>query len=199
VKTLRASLDESLRQLRTDYVDVLLAHEAPASIMAQEDLIAGLQLVVSEGKARRVGISATGKVAATVALSGLGILSVLQYPAWGIKEWPAGFAEERLRMANHPFGGPALAKKTAQTFATMKKDKRFSASLREKLCGDLTERVAEFWFAIAMQQSRPHVIVPSMLQLDHLRANIAAIDSERFNAEDISVIMRWITALKLLP
>jgi aryl-alcohol dehydrogenase-like predicted oxidoreductase len=198
VKTLRDSLEESLRQLRTDCVDVLLAHEAPASIMAQEDLTAELQRVVSEGKARRIGISATGKVAATTAMSGPSLFSALQYPAWGTNDWPAGFAEERLRMVNHPFGGAELAKKTAQVFKKMTKDKRFSAELREKLRGDPIERVAEFWFAIAMLQSRPRVIVASMLRLDHLRANIAAIDSSRFSAEDVAEIMRWISTLKLI-
>jgi aryl-alcohol dehydrogenase-like predicted oxidoreductase len=197
VKTLRASLDESLRHLRTNYVDVLLAHEAPASIMAQEDLIAALQNIVKEGKTRRVGVSATGKVAATFALTGPSFFSVLQYPASGIGDWPVGVADERLRMANHPFGGPTLAKKTAQLFSKLKKDERVDESLREKLQGDPTERVAEFWFAIAMQQSRPHVIVPSMLNTVHLRANIAAIDSTVFTAEDTTAIEHWITGLRL--
>jgi aryl-alcohol dehydrogenase-like predicted oxidoreductase len=197
VKTLRASLEESLRQLRTDYVDVLLAHEAPESIMAQEDLIADLQRVVSEGKARRVGISSTGKVAATVAITGPGLLSVVQYPAWGSSDWPVGVAEDRLRMANHPFGGPVIAEKTARLFIKMRKAKHLDADLREKLQGDPLERVAEFSLAIAVQQSRPRVIIPSMLQLNHIQVNIAVMDSERFTTDDTAVIMRWILASKL--
>jgi aryl-alcohol dehydrogenase-like predicted oxidoreductase len=198
VKTMRSSLEESLRQLRTDYVDVLLAHEAPASIMAQEDLMAALADVVSEGKARRVGISSTGQAIALVAAQVQDIFSVLQYPAAGILSWPAGFSEERWRIANHPFGGAVLANRLMKLFATMAVDLRTNAALREKLCGDLNERIAEFCFARAMHAAQPHVIVASMLQPNHLRANLVAIESTRFSSEDIVAIEGWAAAMRLL-
>jgi aryl-alcohol dehydrogenase-like predicted oxidoreductase len=205
VATLRASLETSLRALRTEYVDVLLAHEAPASAMAQEDLIAELQKVVSEGKARRVGISSTGMDVAKIAMHGPALLSVLQYPATEIDDWPEDFAPERMRMANHPFGGVAAAKRVAKLLAAMTKDARLDSALREKLQGDAEERLAEYRFARAMRGStprrhgsRPHVIVASMLKIEHLRANVAAIASDRFSADDVSVIERWITAQRLL-
>jgi aryl-alcohol dehydrogenase-like predicted oxidoreductase len=196
-KAMRASLEESLRQLHTDYIDALLAHEAPASIMAQEDLMAALEDVVREGKARRVGISSTGRVTALIAAEAPPILSVLQYPAAGINSWPAGFSEERWRIANHPFGGAALANRLMKLFAIMAGDTNVNAALREKLRGDLNERVAEFCFARTMHSTRPKVVVTSMLRPNHLRANIAAIDSKRFTAEDLLVIERWIAATKL--
>jgi len=196
-KTMRASVEESLRQLRTDYVDALLAHEAPASMMAQEDLMAALEDVVREGKARRAGISSTGRVAAVIAAEAPPILSVLQYPASGITIWPAGFSEERWRIANHPFGGAMLANRIMKLFATMAADFSINASLREKLHGDPKERIAEFCFARTMQASQPQWIVTSMLQPGHLRANIAAIDSTRFTADDVLVIERYISANRL--
>jgi len=196
-KTMRSSLEESLRQLRTDYVDVLLAHEAPASIMAQEDLMAALEDIVREGKALRAGISSAAQVAALAAVQTPHILTVLQYPAAGISSWPAGFSEERCRIANHPFGGTVLANRLMKLLATMADDPSIDATLREKLHGDPTERVAEFCFARAMHATQPEVIVTSMLQPKHLRANMIAIDSKRFTAEDMLVIERWIAATKL--
>jgi len=194
-KTMRSSLEESLRQLRTDYIDALLAHEAPASIMAQEDLMAALEDVVREGKARRAGISSTGRVTAVIAAEAPPILTVLQYPADGIVSSPAGFSEERWRIANHPFGGAVLANRLMKLFATMAGDLSVDAAVREKLRGNPNERVAEFCFARAMHATRPKVIVTSMLRPRHLRANIAAIDSKRFTAEDMLVIERWIAAM----
>ncbi len=205
VETLRASLETSLRELRTEYVDVLLAHEAPASAMQQEDLLAELGKVVNEGKARRVGVASAGIEVAKVAMSGSSLLSVLQYPAMGINDWPENLAPEKMRMANHPFGGVVQAKRVAKLLAAMAKDARLDSALREKLRGEAEERLAEFWFARAMrgsgrrmQGSRPHVIVTSMLKIEHLRANVAAIASDRFSADDVAMIEQWVTAHRLL-
>lgn len=51
-----ASLDESLRRLRTDYVDLLLLHW-PSSAVRLEAQIAGLNAAVASGKARHIGVS----------------------------------------------------------------------------------------------------------------------------------------------
>jgi 2,5-diketo-D-gluconate reductase B len=51
-----ASLDESLRRLRTDYVDLLLLHW-PSSAVPLETLIDGLNAAVASGKARHIGVS----------------------------------------------------------------------------------------------------------------------------------------------
>jgi aryl-alcohol dehydrogenase-like predicted oxidoreductase len=205
VRTLRASLETSLRELRTEYVDVLLAHEAPASAMQKEDLLAELAKVVEEGKARRVGVASTGMEVAKVAMSGPPLLSVLQYPALGINDWPEDFAPERMRIANHPFGGAVRATRVVKLLAAMAKDSRVEPALREKLQGDAAERMAEYWFARAMrgsgtdgQAAGPHAIVTSMLTPEHLRADVAAIASDRFSSNDVSVMERWINAHGLL-
>src|ERR1700712_582263 len=55
--TLQSSLETSLRQLRTDYVDMLLMHEPPASVLEQEDLLEALGRLVEQGKVRMAGIA----------------------------------------------------------------------------------------------------------------------------------------------
>jgi aryl-alcohol dehydrogenase-like predicted oxidoreductase len=197
VKTMRASLEESLRQLRTDHVDALLAHEAPAGIMAQDDLMAALKDLVDEGKVRRAGIACSMQVASVVDTQGPFLLSVLQFPATEFILSPPNFSPARFRIANHPFGGTVFAKSLVQLFATSAGDLSIGAVLRGKMLGDPNERVAEFCFARATRNSQPHAIVTSMLQPNHLRANIAAIDSKRFTAEDILAIERYISANRL--
>jgi diketogulonate reductase-like aldo/keto reductase len=51
-----ASLDESLRKLRTDYVDLMLLHW-PSSAVPLAAQIEGLNAAVASGKARHIGVS----------------------------------------------------------------------------------------------------------------------------------------------
>ena len=59
-RAIEASLDESLRRLRTDYVDVFLIHSngQDLEILTQSDALDALQRVKKSGKARAIGISA---------------------------------------------------------------------------------------------------------------------------------------------
>lgn len=54
--TLEASLDESLRQLRTDYVDLLLIHW-PVDEVPLSDTIPALKAAQDKGKTRLIGVS----------------------------------------------------------------------------------------------------------------------------------------------
>lgn len=55
-KFFEASVDESLRKLRTDYIDLLLLHWPGADTPLAEQ-IAGLNAVVRAGKVRHIGVS----------------------------------------------------------------------------------------------------------------------------------------------
>lgn len=53
---IKTSVDRSLQNLRTDYIDVLLIHR-PDPLMDADDTAAGLESVVKAGKVRAVGVS----------------------------------------------------------------------------------------------------------------------------------------------
>jgi aryl-alcohol dehydrogenase-like predicted oxidoreductase len=189
VQTLRASLESSLRALRTEYVDVLLAHEAPASLLAQGDLMAELEAMVREGKAMRVGVSAGPDEVAKFLSQGSELLSVVQFPGNPMDAGPELLAGQRkLRMVNHPFGGIARGRTSLQALAAMVKDPTVDSGLREKLRGDLRERLAEVTFASLRETARADVIVPSMLHPQHVRANVAAIDSDVFSSSELAQV-----------
>ncbi len=57
---LRQSVETSLRQLRTDYVDVLLLHNYATDMEGLEDILAFFQRLTEEGKVLRYGISIEG-------------------------------------------------------------------------------------------------------------------------------------------
>ena len=57
VETLRTSFETSLRELKTEYVDMLLLHAAPATVLEQDDLLEAMGRLVESGKVRMAGIS----------------------------------------------------------------------------------------------------------------------------------------------
>jgi aryl-alcohol dehydrogenase-like predicted oxidoreductase len=60
VAHMRRSLEQSLKRLRTDYIDVYQLHSPPRSILDDEELLGALQEVKEEGKIRCYGISLEG-------------------------------------------------------------------------------------------------------------------------------------------
>ena len=188
VATLRASLEESLRQLRTDYVDVLLLHLPPVSAFQQQDLMAELEMVVREGKVRRVGVS-TDDVATFRGIPDFLTATQFPYPVLSLDRVNWDVRDKGLFvMANHPFGGAALARQAAQKIAQMATDVRVDPVLREKLRGDSRERLAEIVFGEVLADTGAHAVVTSMLQPENLRANLAAMGSERFTAKEMVVV-----------
>ena len=70
---LRASLEASLRRLRTDYVDVLQLHNAgPDDVAGRADVFDMLERLVDEGKVRAWGISTPSPEDAMVLLDVVG-------------------------------------------------------------------------------------------------------------------------------
>ena len=57
ISSVQASLEASLRALRTDHVDFFLAHQACAAALPGEDLIGALERLRSEGKIRAFGVA----------------------------------------------------------------------------------------------------------------------------------------------
>lgn len=53
----RASLDDSLRRLRTDYVDFLLLHEPDASLIEKDEMFAWLDREFAAGRVRSWGVA----------------------------------------------------------------------------------------------------------------------------------------------
>ena len=63
-----ASAERSLRRLRSDYVDVLLLHNAPLGVLQASDVREALDHLVASGKVRAWGVSAKGPADALEAL-----------------------------------------------------------------------------------------------------------------------------------
>jgi len=194
VAGLRASLECSLRQLRTDRVDLLFLHEAGASAMLQEDLMAELGALVQAGKVLRAGLYAGAKVIAECMADGPATLAAMQFGADPFDpvaaSIPACNQREALLIANHPFGGDQRLERTKAILAAMAAEESVPAELRDKLCGGEWQAVLEAIFGVILKGTGIHALVFSMMQEEHIRANVRGVASCRFTVEDCALMRK---------
>jgi aryl-alcohol dehydrogenase-like predicted oxidoreductase len=123
VKTLRDSIDRSLKSMKTDYVDLLQLHSCSIDVLEKGDVVKVLQEAKREGKTRYIGYSGDNAPALWAVESGLfdtlqtsfnlvdqkarfglfekakakGMGIIVKRPiangAWGAKSSPSGYAQ----------------------------------------------------------------------------------------------------------
>ncbi|MBR0816772.1 aldo/keto reductase [Bradyrhizobium liaoningense] len=166
---IRTSVEDSLRRLRTDYVDVLALHRPTREEVIREDIIRAVERIVQDGKARAVSIAGNNEV--------------------GIDELHESLPYRLIQIANNPLE-PNLQKSTAsarrRTFVTygsfssldplvarMGSEKEILNGLYEiGYRGDLTEIAAAFVVDYALATNSAGVTLFSMFRKEHLAFNL---------------------------
>jgi aryl-alcohol dehydrogenase-like predicted oxidoreductase len=206
VAALRNSLETSLRELRTDYVDILLMHAAPLAVLAQDDLLRELERVVAEGKVRVAGISGDHAV---IAAALAGRHPALRSAQFACNVTSFGFLEQirqtlaeshppMFLVANQPFGGALGVKQTAGRIAALALDPTlaptFAPALREKL--DLADPrlLPEIVLNAILCGTGIQAAVPAMMHPQHLERNCRAIAQCRFTAVELSQLRQALAA-----
>jgi len=202
VDILRTSLEESLRQLRTEYVDFLFLHEAPASAIAMDDLMAELDSLRTAGKLLQAGASSDAALTQHLMTHGTPApLTALQFAAnifdLGVTTVsPQAAARGTFLVANHPFGGANGVEETKRRLTVIANDEALDAELRTKLRDTpLRTLLPEVVFGAVLRGTGIHTLVPSMLHEENLRANLAAVESTRFTDDEIATLRKHL----LLP
>lgn len=192
VAALHASLDASLRALRTDYVDFLFLHEPPASVLQQQDLFAALENLVAAGKVRRVGIASRPEIIEAALAAHPRVLKSVQFPCnlfnLGVADRLTAAGSDLLAIANHPFGGAAGVARGKALLTSLAGAPDTPSGLREKLHPADDAALADVVLNAITRDTGIPIVVPSMLRLDHLRMNLAAIERSRFSSEEL----RWL-------
>ena len=198
VPVLRDSLETSLRKLGTDYVDLLFMHSAPVSVLQQEDLLAAMQQMVQEGKVRRVGISAEPEVIVQAIAANLRGLRSFQFPCnlfdLEIAKKLDACGSDVAAVANHPFGGAQRVAESKARLMALAKEERTPALLREKLRTVDDAVLADVVLNAITDGTGIQVVIPSMMQVKHLRTNVAAMERSRFSAEELQWLREAMTA-----
>ena len=197
VETLRSSVETSLRKLRTDYLDVLLMHDANAAALAKDDVLRAMEGLVTDGKVRLLGVSAEPEVAAAAVK--LPALRAVQYPSNMRNGFPriqsiTSVFSPVLCMANQPFdGGKSAADLKKKLEDNNGGGPEISSALRQKLeSGDGTLALADLVLNVALAAS--DVVVASMMSPAHLRTNLSAISDSRFDQAEIEQLRHWLVS-----
>ena len=198
VATLRSSFETSLRELKTDYVDILLMHGPPASVLQDEDMLEELRRLVDTGKVRLAGVSAEGNVIRTVFAKHSPVLQAAQFPmnpfsmdlAWQTLD----AAKSLMLIANHPFGGAEGIARCRVQIDRLRQAPAVPQTLREKLAAHDENLLPEFVLNSIIQDTGVSVVIPAMMKPAHLHTNMRAIEQCRFSPSELQLIRNSLAA-----
>jgi aryl-alcohol dehydrogenase-like predicted oxidoreductase len=183
------SLTESLRNLQTDYVDILFMHEAPDYVLEDEDLLEAAHQAIKAGKVRLVGISSTAKVVRHALEIRHPVIGAMQFPCnvfdFSITQHTA-LGKGILLAANHPFGGVTGAPYTRSLLQRIARSPRSPGEIREKLGAVDDVVLADALLGLITRSTGINVVIPSMIKPEHLRTNLQALKTPRFSDADIT-------------
>jgi aryl-alcohol dehydrogenase-like predicted oxidoreductase len=193
VEVLRASFEASLRELQTDYVDMLIFHAAPRSVLDQDDLLEAMERLVESGKVRMAGISADHAVIAETFRRQPKALTTAQFALNRtcldfVSETRRPEAQKLLLVANHPFGGPAGVASVHDSIAAMRADVDLPAELKGKLDANDPQLMPELLLNVILQGTGIASVLPSMVRKSSLDSNIKAVESCRFTPEELELL-----------
>lgn len=190
---LHSSFETSLRQLKTEYVDMLFLHDPPASVLQQDELFQALQKLVDEGKVRKIGVAGSQEVASEVFAKTPSPVSAAEF-ALNLNN--AGFATQTaaqknlLLIGNHPFAGNAGIAATKDRVAKLAKEEKLDASLRQKLTVDDPQLLPELVLNLALRGTGLYAVVPAMMTPAHIHANVRAVEECRFTEEELGALRK---------
>jgi len=192
VETLKSSFETSLRELGTEYVDILLMHSPPLSALHQDDLLEAMGRLVEQGKVHIAGASVEGEVISPMLSAPPSPLTVAQFAlnpfSVGLTAQTAPAASSLLLIANHPFGGAEGIVQCRMEIDRMRQDPTLPQSLREKFDSRDETLLPDLVLNCILNGTGISVVIPSMLQPKHLKTNVQAVDRCRFSPPELDVI-----------
>ena len=198
VETLRTSFETSLRELKTDYVDLLLMHNPPVEAAREQDLLEAMERLVEQGKVRMAGVSADGEAIGEILAERAPVLKAAQFPlnlfSMGLANETARSAGRMLLIANHPFGGAEGIGRGRSEIERLSRDASLPKDLREKLDARDETVLPELVLNCILQGTGVSVAIPSMLKAEHLKNNIRAVEECRFSAAELGMIRERLSA-----
>ena len=187
--TLKSSFETSLRELRTDYVDMLILHAAPESVLAQEALLEAMGRLVEAGKVRMAGISAELPVIQKFFAERQEPLTTAQFALnLSLMDFVAQTQRnaDLLLVANHPFGGPGG--NASARIEALRQSPTLPQTLREKLVPGDRQVLPEVVLNCILSGTGVSAVIPAMIQPHHIASNIAAVENCRFSAEELDLL-----------
>jgi diketogulonate reductase-like aldo/keto reductase len=175
-----ASVDESLRKLKTDYIDLLLLHW-PGSKVPLAEQIAGLNAVVRAGKVRHIGVSNFNRALMTDAIR----LSAVPLVTNQFEYHP--YLNQSLLIDSTRQAGLAVT-----GYCGMAIGRVFSDPTLKEIAARHDKTIAQIVLRWLVQQSGM-VALSRTTRIDRLAQNLAVFDFE-LDGEDMAAIHSLATA-----
>jgi len=188
---LRASVERSLRELGTDWIDFLWLHSPPQGIVRNGALFAELDRLASSGVIRGYGLSTSaGRGARDLAESPWAI-EAIQHPFCPLTGDTAKIERPSVRIVvNHVFGGRGTLADGAPLFAGLQTDQAIPPELREKLRdAGAGATLADILLNGALAASSAQCAVVSMFEPEHIAMNARRAGNSRFTPEELKMLV----------
>jgi len=179
-ENIRAAVEQSLRRLRTDHVDLVQFHISPSpEVLAEHDAVAELLSLRDEGKIRFLGIS--GTLPHLPAQIAMGVFDAFQIPYSAVEREH----EEAITSAALAGGGTIIRGGVARGMPEPRPDypewyqqmmrerkERFEQTELDDLLGDMSPM--ELMLRFTLSHPDLHTTIVGTKNPDHLAANVAA-------------------------
>jgi len=189
----RNSIEKSLLELQTDYIDILFIHDCRLEDELSDELLVFLDSLIQEGKIRAWGL-ATGRQWAPSLFAKLSHKpQVAQYEnnIWTSSEDNENEGLQTHSIFHSPFGG---MKKHSAIHQLCMNEALLSWASREGIQID-HENFRRFMLEAAIDLAGGGIVICSMFNHKHIKENIAAMDNPLLNKEQIHNFIRcckWI-------
>jgi aryl-alcohol dehydrogenase-like predicted oxidoreductase len=190
VEIFRTSLEESLRTLQTDYVDILSMHLPPLTALKDDQLIREMEKCAASGKIRILGVSTEPQIVNEILANRHPFVKALQFPCnvfdlSTAKMTSTPGLEEILFVANHPFGGSTGVTRSHDLLQRVASSPDTPIEIRNKMSVIDDKLLAEIVLNAITKGSQIKVVIPAMMTPNHLQMNVEAILKPRFTDAEI--------------
>lgn len=165
-----ASLERSLKELRTDYVDYFLMHDCPYQSVVSDDLRERLEKEKEKGKLRVWGATCENQEELPAFLSAKSPISVVQFPYSD----SINFLENLASSDKSKVVFSVMSHRTDQ----VEQSPLFFGKLPiNQISPGTVENLREAWLYIACQELASGVILCSMTQAHHIERNLKILEA----------------------
>jgi aryl-alcohol dehydrogenase-like predicted oxidoreductase len=172
-KAIEASVTRSLRQLCTDYIDVLAVHEPSLDDAANSEIFDVLHGLVERGLVRTISVAGTVESIETVARNRQPV-EIAQFPdspfSNAAADLRAAFPTQRPMFVTHGVFGSSVAQRLAQVNAAQRA--RLNA-VAERHGFELAAWPYDLLLRFAFSNNPDGVVIMSMFDPKHIEANVA--------------------------